>query len=188
MANDDIFYHAEEDGAKPAASIPLDTHRQMPAINLFARLHQASTAKPVAVPTPDTAAATAPTTPPERSGSNARAIALILLGLAVVTGAGIGLYLLLRQPAAPAVVPPSPTPSPSPRFTPRPSPSNVPTPLPTTRPATPPPAGITYTVQPGDTLITIAQKYNKDWQAIAAANGGITDPNLIYPGQVLRIP
>jgi lysozyme len=52
---------------------------------------------------------------------------------------------------------------------------------------TPPPPGETYVVQPGDTLSGIGQKLGVDWHQIAAANG-ITDPNVIYPGQVLRIP
>lgn len=45
----------------------------------------------------------------------------------------------------------------------------------------------TYTVQPGDTLSGIGQRFGVDYRAIAAANG-IPDPNRIWPGQVLRIP
>lgn len=44
-----------------------------------------------------------------------------------------------------------------------------------------------YTVQPGDTLSGIGAKFGVDWRAIAAANS-IANPNLIYPGRVLRIP
>lgn len=51
----------------------------------------------------------------------------------------------------------------------------------------PPVADSTYTVQKGDTLSAIAPKYNTTWQALAAANG-ISNPNLIYEGQVLRVP
>lgn len=43
-----------------------------------------------------------------------------------------------------------------------------------------------YTVQSGDTLSGIASKFGTTYQAIAAANG-ISDPNRIYPGQVLTI-
>lgn len=43
-----------------------------------------------------------------------------------------------------------------------------------------------YTVQSGDTLSGIAAKFGTTYQAIAAANG-ISDPNRIYPGQVLTI-
>jgi LysM repeat protein len=45
---------------------------------------------------------------------------------------------------------------------------------------------IYYTVKPGDTLSEIAQNYGTTYQAIASLNG-ISNPNLIYPGQVLRI-
>ena len=49
------------------------------------------------------------------------------------------------------------------------------------------PAERTYTVQPGDTLWGIAERYGTTVSALAAANG-IRNPSLIYPGQVLRIP
>ncbi|PJF22239.1 MAG: hypothetical protein CUN56_07030 [Phototrophicales bacterium] len=45
----------------------------------------------------------------------------------------------------------------------------------------------TYVVQPGDTLQSIAAKYNTSWEAIAARNG-IINPNTIYRGQLLYIP
>lgn len=45
----------------------------------------------------------------------------------------------------------------------------------------------TYVVQPGDTLQSIAAKYNSTWEAIAARNG-IINANTIYRGQVLYIP
>ncbi len=56
--------------------------------------------------------------------------------------------------------------------------------------ATPVPGGtgqVTHTVQKGDTLFSIARKYNKPVQAIATANG-LTNINLIYVGQILVIP
>lgn len=50
----------------------------------------------------------------------------------------------------------------------------------------------TYTVVKGDTLWNIAKKYygdGKKYTVIADANGEkISNPNLIYPGQVLTIP
>lgn len=50
----------------------------------------------------------------------------------------------------------------------------------------------TYTVKKGDTLSAIAQQhYGKAsrWHAIFEANRGqIEDPDLIRPGQVLRLP
>jgi len=48
------------------------------------------------------------------------------------------------------------------------------------------------TVQPGDTLSAMAQRWYSDpnqWPRIFEANRDqIVNPNLIYPGQVLRIP
>jgi lysozyme len=55
----------------------------------------------------------------------------------------------------------------------------------------PAPAQRTYTVQPGDTLSGIAaqQGVAGGWQAIFDANRDVlSDPNQIYPGQVLRLP
>lgn len=43
-----------------------------------------------------------------------------------------------------------------------------------------------YTVRAGDTLSSIASKYGTTWQALKAKNG-LRNPNLIYPGQVLKI-
>lgn len=45
---------------------------------------------------------------------------------------------------------------------------------------------ITYTVRSGDTLSAIAKKYNTTYQEIARKNN-ISNPNLIYPGQTLKI-
>jgi LysM repeat protein len=47
---------------------------------------------------------------------------------------------------------------------------------------------ISYTVQPGDTLSALAQTYNTTVTAIQALNPQITDPSLIYSGQVILIP
>ena len=52
--------------------------------------------------------------------------------------------------------------------------------------AVPPPATGTYTVKRGDTLGSIARKFNTTVQALASLNK-ISNPNLIYPGQVLQI-
>lgn len=54
---------------------------------------------------------------------------------------------------------------------------------------TPAPAPVlgTYTVKPGDTLSGIAQKYGTNYQTLAAING-ISDPNKIYVGQVIKVP
>jgi LysM repeat protein len=71
-----------------------------------------------------------------------------------------------------AAVPPAlPTPQPTQVSAPTPSPS---------RPTT-------HVVQPGENLFRISLKYNITWDVLARANG-ITNPNLIFPGQVLVIP
>lgn len=43
-------------------------------------------------------------------------------------------------------------------------------------------------VKPGDTLSGIAQKYDTVWQRLFDANDDIDNPDLIYPGQKIRIP
>jgi LysM repeat protein len=44
-----------------------------------------------------------------------------------------------------------------------------------------------HTVRPGETLAIIAAYYNTTWPAIAQANN-LSNPNLIYVGQMLIIP
>ena len=47
----------------------------------------------------------------------------------------------------------------------------------------------TYTVQAGDTLSAIAAAHGVSWESLADANAStVSNPNLIYPGQVLEIP
>lgn len=48
------------------------------------------------------------------------------------------------------------------------------------------PATQTYTVKSGDILSSIASKYGTTYQELARING-ISNPNKIYPGQVLKI-
>jgi len=62
-----------------------------------------------------------------------------------------------------------------------------------TAPAPAPAAGPrTYTVVKGDTLSRIAKQFYGDankWRKIFEANGdSIKNPDLIHPGQVLKIP
>lgn len=45
---------------------------------------------------------------------------------------------------------------------------------------------IVYVVKPGDTLSTIAEKYGTTYQELARINN-IENPNLIYPGEKIRI-
>jgi len=56
-------------------------------------------------------------------------------------------------------------------------------------PSDPPPAsGQTYTVQRGDTLRKIADRLNTSVDAILKVNPQISNPNLIYAGQVINLP
>ncbi len=52
---------------------------------------------------------------------------------------------------------------------------------------TPPPGGRTHTVAPGENLFRISLRYGTTVQALAAANN-IANVNLIFVGQVLKIP
>jgi LysM repeat protein len=67
----------------------------------------------------------------------------------------------------------------------------APAPEPSAEPeATPEPVTRTYTVESGDTLWAIAERFYGDgskYQVIADASG-ISNPDLIHPGEVLTIP
>lgn len=139
----------------------------------------------------------APTPEPEASAhghpapaSNRLLILLSGLGLLVVAGLGGAYYTFFRTEPLPEHPVAVTTASPKATPTPRPTPSRTPRPSTAPVPPAPGPPGApkTYTVLPGDTLITIGEKLGKDWRQIAAANGQITDPNFITPGQVLVIP
>jgi len=71
------------------------------------------------------------------------------------------------------------------------TPAPEPTPEPEAAPAPPPPpAPRTYTVVSGDTLWAISERFYGDgskYQVIADASG-VSNPDLIHPGQVLTIP
>lgn len=66
-----------------------------------------------------------------------------------------------------------------------PAPAAAPAPEPA--PAEPPPATSTYTVQRGDSLAIIAAKFNINYIELARLNG-ITNPDVLNVGQVLRVP
>lgn len=55
-------------------------------------------------------------------------------------------------------------------------------------PPTPPPSGSTYVIQAGDTLRKLAARWGVTVDAILAVNPKITNPSLIYVGQVINKP
>ncbi len=90
-------------------------------------------------------------------------------------------------PAAPVEA--APEPAPEPEVAAEPAAAEV-IAEPEPAPAPEPPAARTYTVQSGDTLWAIAERFYGDgnqYQRIADASG-IDNPDLINPGQVLTIP
>lgn len=91
----------------------------------------------------------------------------------------------ISDPVPWRVIPPAPAPAP------KPAPAPAPPPPPAPRPAPPPQK--TYTVQSGDSLWAISQRYTgngMNWQQLYNANRGVvgSNPNLIYPGQRLVVP
>ncbi|HEY8391984.1 MAG TPA: LysM peptidoglycan-binding domain-containing protein [Capillibacterium sp.] len=51
-----------------------------------------------------------------------------------------------------------------------------------------PPGGILYTVRAGDTMFNIANRFGIPLDCLIRFNPQITNPNLIFPGQVLCVP
>ena len=51
-----------------------------------------------------------------------------------------------------------------------------------------PPNTFPYTVQPGDGMFSIAQRFGVSLNALIAANPQIPNPNLIFPGQIVCVP
>ena len=47
-------------------------------------------------------------------------------------------------------------------------------------------SAVYYTIKPGDTLSGIASTYGTTWQWLSEVNG-ISDPDLIYPGNTIRV-
>jgi nucleoid-associated protein YgaU len=102
-------------------------------------------------------------------------------------------------PVAPAAAAPVPAETPAPQIQYQQAPAEQapePAPVETAQAAprhaaTVPLSGEKYTVKSGDTLGKIADqlKIEGGWQSLADANAdSITDPNLIFAGQVLNLP
>ncbi len=100
-----------------------------------------------------------------------------VVAVVLVTQASDSLPVFGGESATPtaspgAAVPPIPSPTPTP--------TRAPTPTPTPLPQS-------YTVQSGDTLALIAERFNVTVEDLAAKNG-ILDPNNIFAGQKLELP
>ena len=57
-----------------------------------------------------------------------------------------------------------------------------------TIPGSSPASGPAYVVQSGDTLTAIANRFGVSLASLEAANPQITNPNRIFPGQIITIP
>jgi LysM repeat protein len=80
-----------------------------------------------------------------------------------------------------------PTPAPTPAPTPTPTPTPAPTQSPKPSPSTSSPAVTEYRVRSGDNLIGIANRFGVSVASLQSHNG-ITNPNSLQVGMVLRIP
>jgi LysM repeat protein len=99
------------------------------------------------------------------------ALVLITLLTALLSHTAVPQAHAAPAPPPPAVALAPPAPQPAPHPTPQPAQQ---------------PAERTHQVRPGDTLASVALRHGVDYRRIAAENG-LTDPNLIRPGQALRI-
>jgi LysM repeat protein len=89
----------------------------------------------------------------------------------------------LASPSPSAAASPTPPPTAAPTATPKASPSPNPSPSASPSAAT----GRTYTVKSGDTLSSIAAHFGTTVKILSKLNG-ISNPSLIKPGQVLKLP
>ena len=127
------------------------------------------------------------TSPNAISVDNAFA-ARIPTGKAVKAGAPVvadAVSALPTPTASPEPTRPTPTPTVSPRPTASPTPSASPTPKPSPSPTAS--ATKRYTIKEGDTLTRIATRFGTTLKKLMDLNG-ITDPNRIRIGQVLKLP
>lgn len=115
-------------------------------------------------------------------------IVAIAAGVIVLLVAGGALVLRPRMAAPPPTPTHTLTPTRPPTETPTPRPSTfTPTATSTSRPTETPISPAKYTVRPGDTLSTIAARFNTTLEALQAFNG-LGQSDVIQVGQVLQIP
>ncbi len=134
--------------------------------------------------------------PPRRTGWQAW-LSLILGGLAIVLMV-VGIILLLslaRARGGLLAIFASPTPTPTSTATPTPTPTVTPTATatptitltPTWTPTPTPDEPFPYEVQPGDTLVDIAEKFGVDLITLMLLNG-LNNDTVLTPGQEILIP
>ena len=114
--------------------------------------------------------------------SSRRELVLGVLGLLIL---GVVAYVLYTQATEDGGIGlQTETPTATPDSTTSPTPSPTPTPAAT---PTPTPAPQTYTVQPGDTLLGIAERFGITVEDLQGKND-LPDPNNIFVGQKLELP
>ena len=133
--------------------------------------------------------------PTLRRGRRQQWMPFLFGGLAVVLVV-VGLFLILNAWNTTGRLPwqatPTPTPTQTPTATPVPptaTPTLTPTITPTWTPSmTPTPSEpFPYTVEPGDTLFSIAEKFGVPWDVLMLWNG-LSNQSVLYVGQEITIP
>jgi LysM repeat protein len=114
-------------------------------------------------------------------GSWKKSLLVVLLGASIVGAGAYAVYTLLTS--GPSL------PEPQSSQTPTASPTSSPTPTRTAQPtATPTPIPpLAHQVQPGETLLAVAETYDTTVDAILGLNPDV-EPNLLVEGQILLIP
>ncbi len=135
-----------------------------------------------------------PAAPPPRRAAQ-QWLPLFFGGLAIVLVV-VGVILVLSSWQQTGRLPWSPTETPTPTATPTPTPvpptptptwTPTPSPTPTQTPTPTPSEPFPYTVQEGDTLFTIAEKFNVDVVTLMLMNG-LSNDSILFVGQKLTIP
>ncbi len=114
--------------------------------------------------------------------SSRRELVLGVLGLLILGVVAYVLYTQATEGGAVGLQTETATATPETAETPTPNPTPTPEATPT-----PTPAPQTYTVQPGDTLLAIAERFGITVEDLQAKNQ-LADPNSIFAGQKLELP
>jgi LysM repeat protein len=112
------------------------------------------------------------------------AVILVAVGILLIFLSIRGVELSIGPTLTPTITPtftPSPTPLPTETLAPSETPIPSETPVPT------PSEPFQYQVQPGDSLISIAEQFNVDYVSIMLMNG-LTNDSVLFAGDTLTIP